>query len=676
MKTSLFINIAIALFITQLSLHASSINYSRVWIDQYSGITGPGAGDYGKSVITDSSGNIYITGYTEGGLDGNTNNGYSDFFLSKYNDSGTRLWTKQFGTSQGDIGRSITIDNNDNIYIMGSTGGDLDGNTNNGGNNIFLTKFNSDGSKIWTRQYGGDGGYNIGESVTTDSNGNIYITGVTDGDLDGNTNINNGYWDIFLTKYSSDGIRIWTKQYGSIYGDAAYSVTSDGSDNIYITGYTTHAFDGNTNSGGNDIFLTKFTSDGTRHWTKQYGSVNNDHGWSVTTDSSGNIYITGRTYGPLDGNTYSGGMDIFLTKYSSAGSKLWTRQYGSRYDDWARSVTTDSIGNIYITGHTLGDLDGNIGSPGRELFLTKYSSDGTRHWTDQYGNNKYVWPESITTDSSDNIYITGTTYGAYRDIFLTKYSRNQTDFTTNGHNDLLWHEESTGAIKIMQMNGMTPEESIDVVDSSNINLLPRGIGDFTGDGKPDILFHNQNSGNLRIWEMNGTVKGENIQILGSSNTNLKIAGVGDFDGDGDNDIATFNTNSGALRIWVMEGTERVDNILVLTGANTYLVPRGAGDMDGDGIPDIVLRNNNSGAVRIWTMNSNFTRKGNEYIRSSSNTNLEIRGVVDINGDGNNDILNYNTSTGMLRAWLMDGNLSITENAEIVQEEDLDWSVRN
>jgi hypothetical protein len=75
------------------------------------------------------------------------------------------------------------------------------------------------------------------------------------------------------------------------------------------------------------------------------------------------------------------------------------------------------------------------------------------------------------------------------------------------------------------------------------------------------------------------------------------------------------------------------------------------------------------------MNADYSRKGKEYDTGSSNPNLELRGVVDINGDGNNDILNYNTNTGKLRAWLMDGNLKITENAEIVQDPDLDWSVR-
>ena len=92
-----------------------------------------------------------------------------------------------------------------------------------------------------------------------------------------------------------------------------------------MTGHTSGGLDGNTNSGSWDIFLVKYNSSGTKQWTKQLGTSSEDIGYGVTTDSSDNIYVTGWTYGGsdggLDGNTYSGGIDIFLIKYDSSGTK-------------------------------------------------------------------------------------------------------------------------------------------------------------------------------------------------------------------------------------------------------------------------------------------------------------------------------------------------------------------
>jgi hypothetical protein len=96
-------------------------------------------------VTVDSSNNIYVMGYTEGGLDGNTNSGENDTFLVKYNSNGTKQWTRQLGTSEQDLGFGVTVDSSDNIYLTGITSGSLDGNTNSGSNDIFLVKYNSDG---------------------------------------------------------------------------------------------------------------------------------------------------------------------------------------------------------------------------------------------------------------------------------------------------------------------------------------------------------------------------------------------------------------------------------------------------------------------------------------------------------------------------------------------------
>jgi len=148
------------------------------------------------------------------------------------------------------------------------------------------------------------------------------VTGYTLGGLDGNTN--SGSYDIFLVKYNSSGTKQWTKQLGTSSGDYGNDVTTDSSDNVYVTGYTGGGLDGNTGmSGLYDIILMKFDSSGTKQWTKQLVTSNrqSDQGSIAFFDSSGNIYVTGRTGGGLDGNTNSGGDDIFLVKYNSDGVK-------------------------------------------------------------------------------------------------------------------------------------------------------------------------------------------------------------------------------------------------------------------------------------------------------------------------------------------------------------------
>ena len=176
----------------------------------------------------------------------------------------------------------------------------------------------------------------------------------------------------------SSGTKQWTKQLGTSTWDEGKDVTTDSSGNIYVTGWTGGGLDGNTNSGNSDIFLVKFNSSGTKQWTQQLGTSSMDFGSGVTTDSSGNIYVTGYTRGGLDGNTNSGSYDIFLVKYNSSGTKQWTKQLGTSSDDWGNGVSTDSSGNIYVTGYTDGGLDGNTNSGKDDIFLIKFNSSGIK----------------------------------------------------------------------------------------------------------------------------------------------------------------------------------------------------------------------------------------------------------------------------------------------------------
>ena len=387
--------------------------------------------DYANGVATDSSGNVYVTGGTKGGLDGNTSAGNTDLFVVKYNSSGTKQWTKQLGSSGLDSANGITIDSSGNVYVTGVTFGGLDWNTSAGANDLFVVKYNSSGTKQWTKQLG-SASSDFANGVATDSSGNVFVVGVTYGGLDGNSNEDNA--DLFVVKYNSSGTKQWTKQYGTDRYDEARGVATDSSGNVYVVGGTKGNLNGISNSGRTDAFVIKFNSSDTKQWTKKLGTWQNDLANGVATDSSGNFYVTGFTYQDMDGNTSAGNADFFVAKYNSSGTKQWTKQLGTSKHDRARGVVTDLSGNVYVTGDTYGGLDGNTNAGSNDLFVVKYNSSGTKQWTKQLGTSSTDLANGVVTDSSGNIYVAGGTYGGLdgntntgnSDIFVVKYNSSGT----------------------------------------------------------------------------------------------------------------------------------------------------------------------------------------------------------------------------------------------------------
>ena len=208
------------------------------------------------------------------------------------------------GTSSEDRANGVATDSSGNVYVTGYTGGGLDGNSSAGSNDLFVVKYNSSGTKQWTQQLG-TSSYDYATGVATDSSGNVYLAGYTGGGLDGNSSA--GSSDLFVVKYNSSGTKQWTQQLGTSSGDYAQGVATDSSGNVYVRGNTNGGLDGNTSAGGSDFFVVKYNSSGTKQWTKQLGTSSSDHANGVATDSSDNVYVAGRTEGGLDGNSSAGG---------------------------------------------------------------------------------------------------------------------------------------------------------------------------------------------------------------------------------------------------------------------------------------------------------------------------------------------------------------------------------
>ena len=210
-------------------------------------------------VTADGNGGIFVAGSTKGSIDGQTSNGGGDGFVAHYDSNGNKSWTRQIGSSSRDYIHSLIPDGNGGIFVAGYTEGSIDGQTYNGVVDVFVAHYDSTGNKSWTRQIGSSS-HDYMKSAISDGNGGIFVAGYTKGSIDGQTN--NGDYDGFVAHYDSTGNKSWTRLIGSSSWDGFYSVTADGNGGIFVTGDTWGgSIDGQTSNGGRDGFVVKLNMD-------------------------------------------------------------------------------------------------------------------------------------------------------------------------------------------------------------------------------------------------------------------------------------------------------------------------------------------------------------------------------------------------------------------------------
>jgi hypothetical protein len=360
---------------------------------------GTSGGDSGSGVSSDSYGNIYVTGYTNGSLPGNTNFGNNDFFVAKYDVYGNRLWVKQFGSAYSDYATGISSESSGNTYVSGRT---------EGGEDAFVAKYNANGNQLWMAQFG-TSGYDSATGVSSDGSGNVYVSGYTDGSFPSYTNL--GSYDAFVAKYDTSGNPVWVKQFSTSSHDYAEGISSDSNGNVYVSGKTFGSFLGYTNLGLYDAFVAKYDGNGNQLWLRQFGTSGDDEITGISSDSSDNVYVTGSTKGGLPGYSNLGSYDAFVAKYDGNGNQLWLRQFGTSGNDEITGISRDIDNNVYVTGYTTGSLPGNINAGGSDAFVAKYNANGTLNWVRQFGTSAADSANGIRIDSSGNVYVTGDTSG-------------------------------------------------------------------------------------------------------------------------------------------------------------------------------------------------------------------------------------------------------------------------
>lgn len=277
-------------------------------------------------------------------------------------------------------------------------------------------------------------------SITVDSNGNIYNVGFFSGTVDfdpseGVAELTSagGSQDFFVSKLDPSGNYLWAKRFGGLGSDTGKSIAADSNGNILVTGdfQGTVDFDPGAgeasrtaNGGSYDFFVLKLSSSGNFVWVNSVGGSGSDSGIVIAVDRDGNSLVTGIFSDVVDFDP-SGvdvslsaqgmGLDIFVSKFDSAGNHLWSNGRGGAGTDIGDAIGVDSSGNVYSSGIFEGTVDfdpsggvTNLTSDGsNDMFISKFSPAGVFLWAKQFGGSSSDGNTPIFVDSSGNIYASG-----------------------------------------------------------------------------------------------------------------------------------------------------------------------------------------------------------------------------------------------------------------------------
>ncbi len=427
--------------------------------------------DYGRSIGVDSLGNVYVLGdFSSSTLTLNngislSSDGSGDLFLAKYNSNGVCQWAQKIAGSGADVASNVVVDKYGNSYFTGySSSSNVSFNngqsiTNSGSNDAFVAKYNTDGLCQWAQKIAGSNS-DYAYGVDLDANQNVYVSGNFSSSIisfnNGISLSNSGSLDIFIAKYNSAGLCQWAQK---IYGSSAeysYSLAVDKNNDIFVTGYysssTLNFNNGVTlsNSGSSDIFVTKYSTNGSCYWAKRiYGSAV-DESYSIDTDSKGNAYLSGSFTSPtLTFESFTtinnfAQRDIYVTKIDNNGNFKWANRIYGNSNDFGKYIHLDNKDNVWLAGYYTSDsliFSSTLKLQevqGTDAYVAKIDTNGNVLKIKRIFGNVSDYIEGITNNSKDSIFIVG--YFNSSKLYV-----NSDSLTQSGLNDVFFTTADGGS---------------------------------------------------------------------------------------------------------------------------------------------------------------------------------------------------------------------------------------
>jgi hypothetical protein len=335
---------------------------------------GSSGSDYVDDVGVDGDGDVYVLGHTHGTLPGSPiiNLGGSDLFLVKLDRDGVVLWTRMLGSAGSDVPTGLAIASTGDVYVTGFTDGLLTG-ASAGAQDYFLGRYDPDGNLVMLVQ-AGSAGNDRAKAVAVGPGDNAYIVGDTDGDLEG---VQAGNADLFVAKYDSAGVQLWIDQRGTSDLELGADIAVNDDQQVFVVGSTALGLDGNVSAGAMDIVLLRYSTWGTWQFTEQRGSSSTDLATGVGLTTRGAPVVAGTTSGTLDGFVPAGSSDAFVMKFGKAGAWGWTRLGGGTATDYGVDVGVDGRDHVYLAGEYGGSIGGIPSAGLTDMFAASWDGAGT-----------------------------------------------------------------------------------------------------------------------------------------------------------------------------------------------------------------------------------------------------------------------------------------------------------
>jgi hypothetical protein len=396
------------------------------------------------------------------------------------NSDGELTWLTFQGGSGSDINNAVALDRAGNIYAVGRSGaswgspvrshqGDLD---------AHVVKLDSDGTLLWHTFLGGTAG-DIGNGVTVDANGNIYVIGSSEASWGFPVRAySGGYQDIFIAKLDNDGNLLWNTFLGSTKstfpGDNGYGIAVDDDGYIYAGGVSDQTWGSpiRAYTSDNDALIAKLNVNGNLLWHTFLGGSGSDLAGDIVLDGNGNIYGGGNSsasWGSSPLRAFSGGArDGFIVKLDTSGTLSWHTFLGGSGEDQIRRLTLDSDGNLYAAGYS----DATWGSPVRAFTSSgtngdgvaiKLNNSGTLIWNTFLGGSGIDYCHAIAVDNDNFVYVSGQSNETWGSPVRAYGGGNIGGFTTALESDgeLVWNTFQGGT-------GFTLSYGVAVTGNGNI----------------------------------------------------------------------------------------------------------------------------------------------------------------------------------------------------------------